>query len=119
MEETYQKETPETPITPGAPKEGKKDLTAILSYIGILVLIPLLTSKDDPFTQFHARQGLALFVAEIATFMIAWIPFLGWFVGMILWIVWLVLSIMGIMNVLNGKRSPLPVIGKLAEKFQF
>jgi len=34
----------------------EKDLTAILSYLGILFLVPLLVSKDNPFAQFHAKQ---------------------------------------------------------------
>lgn len=99
-------------------KEDEKDLTAILSYIGILFLVPLLVSKDNAFVQFHAKQGLVLFLAEIATVLIAWIPFLGWFVGMICWIMWVVLAIKGILNVVNGKQVPLPIIGKFAEKFK-
>ena len=121
MEETEQnqeqKQTPE-PETPEKPKKEEKDLTAILSYIGILFLIPLLACKDNAFAQFHAKQGLVLFIAEIATVMISWIPVIGWIVGMICWIMWLVLSIIGIVNVLNGKKERLPVIGKFADNFK-
>ena len=106
MEEVTQKE------------EKEKDLTTILSYIGVLFLVPLLVRKDDAFAQFHAKQGLVLFLAEIATILISWIPIFGWFIGAICWIIWVILSIMGVMNVLNGKQSPLPVIGKFAEKFK-
>ena len=100
-------------------KKEEKDLTAVLSYLGILFLVPLLARKDNAFAQFHAKQGLVLFIAEVATMMIAWIPFIGWFVGFIAWIIWIVLSIIGIMNVLGGKQVPLPIIGKLAQKFKF
>ena len=110
MEETVNKETP---------KKEEKDLTAILSYIGILFLVPLLVCKDNAFAQFHAKQGLVLFIAEIATMFIAWIPILGWLIGLVAWITWLVLSIIGIINVVNGKQVPLPIIGKFAEKFKF
>lgn len=110
MEEVTQKEEK---------KENEKDLTAILSYVGILFLVPLLVSKDNAFVQFHAKQGLVLFLAEIATVLVAWIPVLGWFVGMICWIMWVVLAIKGILNVVNGKQVPLPIIGKFAEKFKF
>jgi len=103
-------------------KEEKKakgeNLIAVLSYIGILFLVPLLASKDNAFAQFHAKQGLVLFIVEIATSLIAWIPIIGWFIGMVAWIIWLVLSIIGIMNVVKGKQVPLPVIGKFAEKFK-
>jgi uncharacterized membrane protein len=100
-------------------KEGGKNLTAILSYIGILFLVPLLACKDNAFAQFHAKQGLVLFIAEIATMFIAWIPILGWLIGVIAWILWLVLSIIGIVNVVGGKQVPLPIIGKFAERFKF
>jgi len=109
----------ENPQTPKAPaKQGDKNLIAILSYLGILFLIPLLVVKDNSFVQFHAKQGLVLFIAEIATVVIAWIPILGWIAGFVLWIVWFVFSIMGIINVLGGKQTPLPMIGKFAGKFK-
>ncbi len=103
-------------------KKKEKDLTPVLSYIGILFLIPLLVSKDNAFAQFHVKQGLVLFIAEVATMLIAWIPVLGWFVGFItwiLWIIWIILSFIGIMNVLGNKQVPLPIIGKFAERFKF
>ena len=107
----------ETPQTPA--KQGDKNLIAILSYFGILFLIPLLVAKDSPFAKFHVKQGLVLFIAEIATTLIAWIPILGWIAGPILYIIWFVLAIIGIVNVLGGKQTPLPVIGKFASKFKF
>lgn len=100
-----------------APKQKEKDLTVVLSYIGILCLVPLLARKDDPFAQFHAKQGLVLCVAEVATMFISWIP-LFWVFVPIIWIAWLALSIIGIMNVLNDKKEPLPVIGKYADRFK-
>ncbi len=107
-------QTPQTPV-----QKQDKDLIAILSYFGILFLIPLLVSKDKPFVQFHAKQGLVLFIAEIATTLVAWIPILGWIGAPILYVVWVVFSIIGIVNVLGGKQNPLPIIGKLAGKFKF
>lgn len=98
-------------------KEGSNGI-AVLSYIGILFLIPLLTNKDDEFVQFHAKQGLVLFIAEVATAFIAWIPMIGWIIGLVAWLLWLVLSIMGIVNVLGGKKVELPVIGQFAKKFK-
>ncbi len=99
-------------------KKEQPNAIAALSYIGILVLVPLLAIKDDEFVKFHAKQGLVLFIAEIATMMISWLPILGWILGFILWIVWVVLSIMGIVNVLAGQKKPLPVIGGFADKFK-
>lgn len=38
---------------------------AVLSYLGILVLIPLLGAKNSPFARFHTNQGLILCIATI------------------------------------------------------
>lgn len=83
-------------------------IVALLSYLGILCLIPLLAKKDSKFCQFHAKQGL---VMTIACFFV-WIPIVGWLLGVALFIFW----VMGIMNVLSGKMAKLPIIGDLAEK---
>ena len=100
-------------------QKGEKDSTAILCYLGILVIIPLLAAKDNAFVKFHIKQGLVLLIAEIATMCIAIIPILGWIIAPIAWLIWLVLMVIGIVNVLNGKQKPLPLIGKFAENFKF
>lgn len=99
------------------PQKSEKDLTAILSYLGILFLIPLLVAKDNDFDQFHAKQGLVLFIAEIITAMFAAVPILGWFGAPLLYIFWFILVIIGIINVLEGKKKELPLIGQFSEKF--
>lgn len=99
-------------------KKEQPNAIAALSYIGILVLVPLLAVKDDEFVKFHTKQGLVLFIAEIATMTISWLPIIGWIFGFFLGILWLILSIMGILNVLAGKKKPLPVIGGFADKFK-
>jgi len=96
----------------------KINVMAIFSYLGILVLVPLLTEKKDEFVRFHAKQGLVLLIAEIATMMAGWIPFVGWTISTIGGILGLVLSIIGIMNVVNCKKDPLPVLGQLGERFK-
>ncbi len=116
MEEKTESEQKTAPENPNMFKKEQKDSIAILSYIGILCLVPLLGRKENKFTQYHAKQGFVLFICEVATLVVSWIPFLGWFIGMIAGIIWLVLSIMGIMNVLNGEKKPLPVLGQFAKK---
>jgi uncharacterized membrane protein len=97
----------------------------VLSYLGLLALIPLLTKKDDPDIQWHAKNGTALLGAEVVWVIIAIIlafvriPFLGCGVSMISCIVWigfLVLSILCIMKGLKGERFRIPVITDFAEK---
>jgi len=100
--------------------QGKKgNPVAILSYIGILFIIPLLAAKDDEFVKFHVKQGITLFIAEVITSFIWVIPILGWVVGFGAGIFWFILFILGVINVLKGEKKPLPLIGKFGERFKF
>lgn len=89
---------------------------AILSYLYILSLIPFFAKKDSPFVQFHAKQGVTLFIGSVIANVIWVIPILGWFLGAILGLVILVFVIMGIVNAAQGKTKELPVVGDLAKK---
>ena len=100
------------------PKEEDNKLMGILSYVGVLCLIPLLTKKDNTFVFFHAKEGMVLFIAEVITALIAAIPLLGWVVAPIISIIWLILAIIGIVNVLDGKEKELPILGKYADKIK-
>ena len=99
-------------------QKKESNLIAILSYFGLLFLIPMLVVKNDSFVQFHAKQGLVLFLFEAATAIFAAVPILGWLGAPILYIFWIVLSIIGIINVVNNKKEQLPVIGQLADRFK-
>lgn len=103
--------------TPEDVQENK--VIAFLSYLGLLVLIPLLAKKDSPFAQFHAKQGLVLLIAWVALGIISWIPFIGWVIGIIGLIVLAVFGIMGIINALSGQAKELPLIGQFGSKFTF
>lgn len=107
------------PVTKG---DDNDKLMGILAYLGILVLIPLLAAKESKFAQYHAKQGINLFAAEIVLSILYWvIGLLAVFTGGIgfflfpvlglLWIGLLVLAIMGIINAINGEEKPLPLIG--------
>lgn len=96
-------------------------LMAIISYIGILWIIPLLTdAKNDPFVKFHVKQGIVLSIGAVIVWaVVGIIPFLGWMLAPIASIAIFVLFIMGVMNASNGKQEPLPVIGKFADYLKF
>jgi len=101
-----------------APSGGKKNVgMAVLCYLGILVLIPLLTeAKNDPFVKFHIKQGLVLLIFEVILSVAAAIPIVGWIVGSVGWIISLVLFIMGLVNAIGGVEKELPIIGKYGSK---
>ncbi|MCK5014452.1 MAG: hypothetical protein KAS66_11590 [Candidatus Omnitrophica bacterium] len=85
---------------------------AILSYLSILCIIPLVLKKDNPFVLKHGKQGLILFLGQVAVFILhiilgLWILRLGMFVlG--------VLSFLGLIAVLQGRDAELPVVSNLA-----
>jgi len=59
---------------------NKKDIeenkvAAALSYVWILCLVPLFLKKNSKFCQFHAKQGLLLFIVEVIGMVIFPIPF--------------------------------------------
>lgn len=94
----------------------KDNIYAILAYLWVLCLIPVLMKKDDPFVKFHARQGLMLFILEVALGIVGIIPFIGLLISQIGGLVCLVVSVMGIINVLKGKQWKIPYVGEWAEK---
>ena len=114
MQEEEKKVTEQQGTEDVVVKEGK--VYAILAYIGILCLIPLLIKKDNKFALFHAKQGLVLFIAEVIITFIWVIPFLGWFIGAIGWILIPIICIIAIIQVLMGNYWRIPVIADIAEK---
>ncbi|MCK9266753.1 hypothetical protein M0P98_07780 [bacterium] len=100
--------------------EGKG--LAWLSYLGLLLLVPLMVNKDNGYSKFHIKQGIVLMVCNMFSsflfFIFSWIPFVGWFIIASIWLFLLILSIMGIVGALTGKTEPLPVIGQFAEKIK-
>lgn len=92
-------------------REGK--IFAILSYLSILCIIPLILKKDNEFVLAHGKQGLVIFVAQVGVFILS-IPFQG-FLQLGLFILF-VMSFIGIIAVLRGQYIELPVISKVADK---
>ena len=91
----------------------KNKIMGVLAYLGILVLVPLLSAKDSPFAQYHANQGLVLLIAGVIVGAASAFPIIGWFiVGPIGGILLFILAIMGIINAANGEMKPLPLIGQ-------
>lgn len=92
---------------------------AILAYLWILCLIPLILKKDNRFALFHAKQGLVIFLAEIIIGFVGVIPVLGWMILFFGTLLFGILSLVGIVQVLMGQYFKMPVIGDIAEKINF
>ena len=112
---------PPPPPPPPVTASSNRSVMLVLSYLGILALIPLLTEKNDREVQWHAKHGLVLLVAYLVLMvglMIA--SFVIGFLGVLqipLWLGYLVVVILGITNALNGKRFVIPGVSEFAEKF--
>ncbi len=96
---------------------NKKDIeenkvAAALSYVWILCLVPLFLKKNSKFCQFHAKQGLLLFIVEVIGMVIFPIPFLGW----LLFILVVIFSILGVRAALAGEFWEMPILGKYTNK---
>ena len=113
----------------GAPAGGgDRTLWVVLSYLGILSLIPYFAKKDDPDPeiQWHRKNGLGLFVAELiiwAVFFVASIALRNSFLGCglaavncVMWLIFLAISIICIVKGIGGQRFRIPVITDFAEK---
>lgn len=87
--------------------KGAGRLMSVLAYFDILFLVPMFLAKDDPAAQFHAKQGLRLFIFNaITTALTAMFPIAG-----LLKLLGLYCFIKGVGNALNDKTVPLPYIG--------
>ncbi|MEM7624497.1 MAG: DUF4870 domain-containing protein [Planctomycetota bacterium] len=105
------------------PRPASPDpLMCVLSYLGLLALIPLLARKDDPFVQWHAKQGLLLMAASIGVMIALGVigVALPWAVagllGMAVWLGVLTLMVVCIVQAVRGERWPIPVIGSLVSR---
>jgi len=116
--------TPDTTASYSQQDIDQNKIMGILSYFGILVLIPIFAAKESPFARFHANQGLVLLVTGILVGMAT--SLVGMLFGLIhidvltvLWniVSWLIrvamfaLMILGIVNAASGRAKELPLVG--------
>ncbi len=95
-------------------KEHK--MIAAVGYLGILCLAPLLLAKESPFAQYHARQALLLFLAEVVVTFVNIIPVLGQLFWLIACVYFLIMSFTGLFKAADGQKWEMPILGKYADK---
>ena len=120
-------DTPESPppSPPSQQESSNRTIMLILSYLGILALIPLLVEKEDADIQWHAKHGLVLMVGwivlSIALAILSSFPYIGMFlgcaVGPLLWLVILIIQIVAMLKALKGERLIIPVISDYTDKW--
>lgn len=87
-------------------------VAAAIGYIWVLCLVPLFLKRNSRFAQFHAKQGLMLFIAEVVGWLIFWLPLIGW----LLFLAVIILALMGIANAMQGRYWEMPILGRYAKK---
>lgn len=94
-------------------KEGKT--MAIVSYLTLIgTLVAFFNNKDtrNPFTAFHTRQALGLWILEmILAYVIS--GFDSWAITFSFWIFFIVLFFYAIYTAIIGKTEPIPFLGNL------
>lgn len=90
-------------------------LFGAMAYIWILFLIPLLLKNNNQLVQFHAKQGMLLFICWLIGWLFFWLPF----VGALLYLAIILISALGIIAVIQGRYWEIPVIGRYAQKIKF
>lgn len=124
---------PPPPVEPAPPTGGgtsdNRTIWIVLSYLGLLALIPLLVEKEDREVQWHAKHGLVLMVAEFVAMIALWIVIMAvgaisGGLGCILGLIWpvfmlavLVLHVMCIIKGVNGERLLVPGLSEFADRF--
>ncbi|MGM0628982.1 MAG: hypothetical protein ACQESA_00980 [Patescibacteria group bacterium] len=102
--------------------QSDRKMFAVLAYLSILVLVPFLVSKEDPFVKFHIKQGFTLLVLwMLYFFLLTALPFFFWspysYLLNLFSLFIMILAGIGIFNVLNDREKELPLIGQYSEKF--
>ncbi len=104
---------PKAPLSEADKKDMQENkLMAVIAYFSLLFLVPLLFARQSKYAQFHAKQGLVLFVAG----------FLLNIVGMAVRaaaltnLVCIIASIYFAVQAWNGSYEEIPYIGQYAKK---
>lgn len=105
---------PATPVMHFEKKDiDDNKVLAALSYLWILVFIPLFLKKDSKFAQEHAKQGLVMFIVGLIGMFVFWIPLIGW----LAWLVFVILNLVALIKCLMGEFWEVPVLGALRKNF--
>jgi len=91
--------------------EGK--IYALLAYLSILCIVPLVFKKNSPFVLAHGKQGLVLFICETAVWILSIVipfllaPMMCILIGLSLW---------GVFAAVKGRFVRLPITAAWADK---
>ncbi|MBF0283537.1 MAG: hypothetical protein HQL51_03665 [Magnetococcales bacterium] len=96
------------------PLTARTRTMALLSYMSVLCLIPLIFDHNEPFVRFHARQGVVLWIWSVLAMFSLHLPILGGYIFSVSALLIGALSLFGVVAVLMAKRWRLPLIDRVA-----
>ncbi len=91
-------------------------ITSYILIVGVLIAISMNSENKNEYASFHIRQGLGLSV----TFIILGVSisyFESLMIAVPMWIFISILTIYGIFTAAKGEITPLPIVGKLYQKW--
>ena len=96
-----------------------ENVEGLLCYIvgWITGIVFLVLEKENKFVRFHALQSLLTFLPlSVLAWLLGWIPFVGWVLGVLVWILTAILWLILMFKAYRGEKYKLPLVGDIAEK---
>ena len=96
-----------------------ENIEALLTYLlgWVTGIIFWIIEKKNKFVRFHAIQSTVTFLAlTILGFAFTLIPFIGFFLGILIDIVSFILWVLLMFKAYHGEKYKLPIVGNFAEK---
>lgn len=104
------------------PQTGEDKTVAILAYVtllGFIVALVMHGQKKTALGAFHLRQMLGIVLLGVGSYILIFIPILGWLAMMVIGLCNFIMWIMGLIAAVNGEMKPAPIFGgKFQEWFR-
>jgi uncharacterized membrane protein len=112
----------ETSMSTEKPKTGTgldQNVAGLLCYVlwWVTGIVFLILEKDNKTIKFHAWQSIFTFAAiTVVQIILAFIPFVGWILGIIVWLLSVILWILLMVKAYQGQMWKVPIAGNIAAK---
>lgn len=93
-------------------------LWIIPAYCWVLAFLPFFLKKRNDFVQFHAKQGVVLFITELILVFLSVIPIIGQLISLVGSVFCAYFSIRALIAGLLGRKWVLPWLGKFAQRMK-
>lgn len=91
----------------------KEKVLAVLSYLGILALVPIFWMRKSDVLKTHSDNGLVILFIWIILLFIFQLPFVGVLIGILLTLGALICVVWGIVDAIAGKEAKIPGLEKV------